>query len=204
MIARRTLIAVTAVIVASTSGLAACGGSDGSSASPSSAPVATGASTSVAAEPPTSVTSETSETGDSAPTSAAPTTAAPDTVAPTDAPTTVAPTTAPPTTAAPDALQQLPGVEAVTVTVSGADPSRPTFTWTAPANAVDYQLVVQDASGTPLWAWTGTGTSIVLGGAERAPEVEGPALTGPGQVRVFAFGADGAVVGSSGWTPLAV
>jgi hypothetical protein len=189
---RRVLILAVSPLVL----LAACGGSDDESApgtvteSTTTAAVDTDVDDTVAPV----VTDATAAT-DAPTTSTAPVETA--------APTTVVETTAPPTTAAPDALQQLPGVETITVTAAGDDPARPTFSWTAPATAVDYELVVQDAGGTPLWAWTGAEVTVVLGGAARAREVEGPTLTGPSQVRVFAFDATGALVGTSAWTPLA-
>jgi len=115
--------------------------------------------------------------------------------------TTVAPSTVPPTTA-PDAISELPGVSPLEVTVGGTDTTRPTFTWSPPAAAASYQLVVQTADGAPLWAWTGSETSVVLGGAERAADVEGPTLAGPSRVRVYAFDAALTLVAVSSWVAL--
>ena len=105
------------------------------------------------------------------------------------------------TTVASDALDQLPGVEHIEVTVVGNDATRPTFMWTAPAAAASSQLVVQTEDGTPLWAWTGVETQVVLGGTSRPTDVEGPTLTGPSRVRVYAFDGSNALVGVSSWTP---
>ena len=107
-----------------------------------------------------------------------------------------------PATTVPDALSQLPGVAALEVTVAGADRSRPAFTWAAAPGAASYQLAVQSADGVPVWAWSGDETSVVLGGAERAADVEGPTLTGPSRVRVYAFDAAFTVVAVSSWVAL--
>ena len=133
----------------------------------------------------------------------------PTTAEPTDgpvAPTTVALTTvepidvAPTTTVAPDALQTSAGVEPVTVEVTGDDATRPILSWTRPTSATAFQLVVQTTDGTPMWAWTGATTSVVLGGEARAANVEGPSLATGSRVRVYAFDAAGALVGVSAWT----
>jgi hypothetical protein len=119
---------------------------------------------------------------------------------------TAAPTTAPittPTTMPPDVLQRQPGVAPVEVRVSGADPTRPTFSWDAVPGASGYQVVVHAGDGSPLWAWTGAATSVPLGGAERGADEEGPTLTGPSSVRVYGFEASGRLVAISGWTSLA-
>ena len=128
-----------------------------------------------------------------------PTTQAPvDTVAPT---TIDASTTIPPTTAPADQLQQLPGVALIDVAATGSDPTRPTFTWAAVAGATSYELVVHGADGRPVWAWTGASTSVSLGGVERPADAEGPTLTGPSTVRVYAFDATAHLLAISPWTP---
>ena len=111
-----------------------------------------------------------------------------------------APVSASATTVAPDAFEQLPGVEHIEVTVVGDDATRPTFMWTASVAAASYQLVVQTEDGTPLWAWTGVETQVLLGGTSRPTDVEGPTLTGPSRVRVYAFDGSNALVGVSSWT----
>jgi len=189
-------LAVLTVGASATLALSACGSDAKHAATPTT--TATSILTTVSSSPETTPASA---PGTTAPASTDPaTTAAPTTAAP----TTVAPTTeAPTTTTLPDALQQVPGVVAVGITVGGDDPTRPTFTWTAPANAASYQLVVQDATGVPVWGWTGTDTTIVLGGVVRAADAEGPTLTGPSRVRVYAFGADSSPVAVSPWVALA-
>ena len=139
----------------------------------------------------------------SVPTSEPDTTAAADT---TDAPTTDAPTStaAPTTTTASDELQALPGMASIEVTVAGTDPTRPTYSWPAPAGAASYQLAAQTADGAPLWGWTGTETTVIHGGTERARNVEGPTLVGPSRVRVYAFDAAGQLMAVSAWTAVPV
>jgi hypothetical protein len=125
---------------------------------------------------------------------------------PTSEPATTAPATTVPavtTTTQPDALQQVPGVAVLTVSVSGDDQTRPTFSWTAPANAASYQLVVQDATGAPVWGWAGRDTTVPLGGVARPADAEGPTLVGPSRVRVYAFAADSSAIAVSPWVPLA-
>ena len=200
MSVRRTL-AITATAVSAVLGLAACGSDSDKSSSTTAAAVTTAAPT-TAVTPATEAATTVAET--TAPASTEPATSEPTTApADTEPDTTVAPTTEPPTTTTvPDALSQLPGVSVLEVTAAGADATRPTFTWAAPANATSYQLVVQTADGVPLWAWTGEETSVVLGGAERPADVEGPTLTGPSRVRVYALDAADAIVAVSSWVAL--
>jgi hypothetical protein len=179
------LVAGIAVV---TSVLGACS-TTATTATATATATTTAAATSVAV---TSVPATTVAATTAAPTSPPTTTAAPTTIA--------APTTAPPTT---DAIQHLPGVAALIVTVAGDDPARPTFSWSAPAGAVTFQLAVQTADGVPLWGWIGSDSTVVLGGAARSADVEGPTLTGPSRVRVYAFGAGHLLLAVSGWVPLA-
>ena len=48
---------------------------------------------------------------------------------------------------------------------------RPLLAWDAVEGAVNYQLVVLDADGTAYWAWSGTETSVFLGGMENPDAV---------------------------------
>ena len=196
---RLTLLALTATLA-----LAACG-SDDESTSETSADEATTTVAPVVTEP-ADTASDTSAPRATDPATTVADTAADPTEAPTTsaAPTTVATTAAPTTTEAPappDPLQELPGMGEVEVTVAG-DATRPTFSWSAPDGAASYQVAVQTADGAPMWAWTGAETEVVLGGEERPDDVEGPALTGPSRVRVYAFDAAGALVAVSGWVAL--
>jgi hypothetical protein len=101
-----------------------------------------------------------------------------------------------------DVVQSL-ATDTIDVVVGGSNPARPTFEWTAPSvSPVRYQLVVQAADGTPLWAWTGTATATVLGGVERPANVEGPTLIGPSRVRVYALADDGSFAGVSPWVAI--
>ena len=182
--------------------LTACGDDEESSATTDS----------VVTTDPATTTAETAVTPESVSTTPAtepaettPDTSEPDTtVADTEATTTEPPTTtaAPTTTIAPDEIQSLPGMGSVEVTVDGDDASRPVFSWTAPAEAVSYQLTVQSADGTPVWGWTGGESEIVLGGAARPANVEGPTLVGPSRVRVYAFDAGNVLIAVSAWVPV--
>jgi len=192
---------LTAVAIATVLGLGACGSDSDKASSTTGATAATSAPTTVATPTTVAATAvvETTEPESTEPATSEPTTASTDG----GAATTVAPTTEQPTTTtAPDALSQLPGVSAVDVAVGGTDVTRPTFTWAPAANAASYQLVVQTADGVPLWAWTGAQTSVVLGGTERAADVEGPTLVGASRVRVYALDAAFTVVAVSGWVAL--
>lgn len=77
------------------------------------------------------------------------------------------------------------------------------FTWVPVGGTTGYQLVVHGGDGSPLWAWTGVDTTVPLGGIERSTDQEGPTLTGPSTVRVYAFDASTRLIGISAWTPLA-
>ncbi len=43
---------------------------------------------------------------------------------------------------------------------------RPTLSWSGVDGAALYQLTVLDADGTPYWSWSGTDTTVPLGGME--------------------------------------
>ena len=75
------------------------------------------------------------------------------------------------------------------------------MSWTPVDGATSYELVVHDAAGAPLWAWSGADTMVVLGGVERADDAEGPTLDGGASVRVYALDAANGLVGVSAWTP---
>ena len=186
-------------------GLGACGSDSDTASSTTRAAVTTAAPTTVETPATDASTTEVASTEPAStdPASTEPATSEPTTAsADTEPETTTAPTEAPTTTTTPDVLSQLPGVSALEVSVGGTDATRPTFTWVPPASAASYQLVVQTAEGVPLWAWTGQDTSVVLGGAEQAADVEGPTLTGASRVRVYAFDAAFTVVAVSGWVTL--
>lgn len=166
-----------------------CGGSDESAGSaPASADSVVAATTAGPA---------TTEPATTAPATTASASTAPPTTTPV---TTVRPTSAPVTTAPADVLDRQPGVTAIVVTASGGDPTRPTFSWPEVPGATAYELVVHAADGTPLWAWTGVAATVPLGGVERGVDEQGPTLTGPAQVRVYALDAASRLVGVSPWT----
>ncbi|MCU1395884.1 MAG: hypothetical protein JWM34_4312 [Ilumatobacteraceae bacterium] len=207
---RRSITSSAALAIIAALSFAACG-SDAPKSSPTTAasttpttvlrPITTAATT-VRTDVATPSTEPTSTGASTEPSTTDPTSTTIDTTTPsTDAPTTTTSTTTP-TTVPPDALQQLPGLATLAVTAAGDDPTRPTFSWAAVAGAAGYELVVQGADGTPVWAWTGADTSIVLGGADHTGDVEGPTLAGPSRVRVYALAGDQSLVAVSGWVAL--
>jgi hypothetical protein len=85
---------------------------------------------------------------------------------------------------------------------SAAAGDRPTLSWEPVPDAVEYRVVVASAaSGRPVWAWQGTETTVPLG-AGLIDGQEGPRLTEPSVVDVFAIGADGTIVAASGPQPV--
>lgn len=199
---RRRSFALTATVLAAVLGLGACGSDSDKASSTAATTAATSGAPTTVATPPTepATTVAGTEAPSTEPATSEPTTEPASTVPDSTEPSTTEPeTTVAPTTTVPDAISQLPGVSPLDATIGGTDATRPTFTWTPPANATSYQLLVQSADGVPLWAWTGAETSVVLGGVERPADVEGPTLTGPSRVRVYAFDAAFMVVAVSGW-----
>jgi hypothetical protein len=77
--------------------------------------------------------------------------------------------------------------------------AKPLFQWEAVANAARYQLILNDASGAPYWAWDGTGTQVYLGGGESPPPADsaGPTLEAGSTWAVIAFDSSGKVIASS-------
>lgn len=75
----------------------------------------------------------------------------------------------------------------------------PTLRWNPVAGAVSYQVAVHTAADAPLWAWTGTATSVVFGGWTDPPphEVPGLSLTGAAVWFVVAVDAAGVPVAVS-------
>ncbi len=73
---------------------------------------------------------------------------------------------------------------------------RPLLAWDAVEGAANYQLVVLDADGTAYWAWSGTETSVFLGGMENQNAV-GAWVFEPLTWVVAAEDADGATLAMS-------
>lgn len=93
------------------------------------------------------------------------------------------------------ALLDVPELDAV-VDEAGA---RPTFSWSTADRATTYQLTVRDPDGATRWAWSGTGTTVALGGGpEPLPDgAPGVRLDGPATWEVLALADDGTVVAAS-------
>ena len=180
-------IAILPALAAVTVVFAACGSDDDATTTS-----ATAVSTTTEVATTTSIAATSTTVGETVETAATDATT-------TTASSAVTSTTETTVTESTDVVQAL-GAEVIDVTVGGSNPARPTFEWTAPsASPVRYQLVVQTADGTPVWAWTGTDTKTVLGGVERPDNVEGPTLIGPSRVRVYALADDGSFAGVSAW-----
>ena len=77
--------------------------------------------------------------------------------------------------------------------------ARPAVTWAPVSGAVQYQVVLLDARRRPLWAWQGTGTSVVVGGAPKPGPAtgSGPRATKGSTWTVAALDAAGRPLGLS-------
>lgn len=79
---------------------------------------------------------------------------------------------------------------------------RPEFRWEPVDGADRYDLVLVTEQGEGYWAWSGTDTSVHLGGEPRLrDEAPGPRLTGPMTWSVVAYTA-GEPVGVSAFRPV--
>lgn len=122
--------------------LSGCGGGDGGAAAVTSIADPT-ATTSVATPEPTTTAALPTEPGSDL----------------SDSPTSnTSLDAAPETTAAPRPY----GSFALTTAASG---SNPVLAWDAVEGAVLYRLVVRDADGRPYWAWSGSDSSVAVGGS---------------------------------------
>ncbi|MDX1691284.1 MAG: hypothetical protein R3290_09710 [Acidimicrobiia bacterium] len=52
----------------------------------------------------------------------------------------------------------------------------PVFSWEARSNASGYAVLVLDADSSPVWVWTGSGTSVAYGDLPDAPAAASPEL----------------------------
>lgn len=75
--------------------------------------------------------------------------------------------------------------------------SHPTLSWQPASGAESYWLVVRGADGRPYWAWTGTSTSVRVGGGDRSDTNQTAALHEAMTWRVAAFDAAGVLIGLS-------
>ncbi len=73
---------------------------------------------------------------------------------------------------------------------------RPLLAWDTVEGAVDYELFVLDADGAAYWAWSGTETSVYLGGMEN-PDAVGAWVFEPLTWVVAAVDADGTTLAMS-------
>ncbi len=92
----------------------------------------------------------------------------------------------------------LPQIELLGPRAAGAG-EVPAFEWKSVTDASLYRLVVKDADGEVLWAWSGTGTKVNLGGLpdERPADISGPVVTPGSTWSVVAFGGSGEAVAVS-------
>jgi hypothetical protein len=159
------------VIVASL--VAGCSGGDddaGDTAPGTAAPASTGSA---------DESSNTETTGTQPPTTVAATS-----VAPEPAPTTE-PAPIEPSSELADSLG-LDVIEILTPAEGGGD--RPDLSWAPIEGADTYQVVLNAPSGGFYWGWTGTETSIPVGGLPRlVPEAAGPRLIPEMSWTVIAF-----------------
>ena len=75
--------------------------------------------------------------------------------------------------------------------------SHPTLSWPAVDGATSYWLVLLDSAGEPYWAWTGSATSVRVGGGDRDATNQTAALHEPMTWTVSAFDAAGALLAIS-------
>lgn len=128
----------------------------------------------------------------------------------TTAAATTSPTTqAPPTTAATDGSTTTTALPTLTelrddlgIAVLGLGPttetgSHPTLSWQAADGAATYWLVVRDGAGRPYWAWTGSDTSVRIGGGDTPDTNQTAALHEPMTWSVAAFDAAGELIALS-------
>ena len=66
---------------------------------------------------------------------------------------------------------------------------RPVLAWDEAPGAASYQLLVRNAAGETTWAWTGSTTSIAVGGGTvpAAPDTPGALIDGPSTWTVVAL-----------------
>lgn len=75
--------------------------------------------------------------------------------------------------------------------------SHPTLNWQPADGAAAYWLVLRDAGGRPYWAWTGTDTSVRVGGGDSASTNQTAALHAEMTWSVAAFDEEGNLIALS-------
>lgn len=97
----------------------------------------------------------------------------------------------------------LPGIELTTPAAGGG--SWPDLAWDPVDGAAAYTVTLYDPQGSAYWAWTGDGTTVVVGGFAAAPS-EGSGVAPriqPGMSwDVTAHGDDGGLLAQSGERPI--
>jgi len=85
------------------------------------------------------------------------------------------------------------------LTLASGAGEKPLFEWTPVEGATRYSLILQFPDGRPYWAWSGDANSVYLGGLDTAPPADaaGPILLEGMTWAVFAFDAEGNMIGSS-------
>lgn len=81
---------------------------------------------------------------------------------------------------------------------------RPVFRWKPVSGATVYSLVVRDESGDPYWAWTGSETSVPLGGGPKAlpAGMDGPVIRGNMSWSVVALDSGHSPIAASDLRPV--
>lgn len=117
---------------------------------------------------------------------------------PADTATSAAPETpAIPEIADEPGLQLADGVVMEQLTARSGGGTSPMLAWTPVAAADSYSVVVYDAQDAPWWAWAGPETEIIIGGVETEANIGGPQAATGVRWSVFAFDAEGNLVGAS-------
>ena len=89
------------------------------------------------------------------------------------------------------------GVDVLVLEPTSEMGSHPTLSWQSADGAVSYWLVLRDADGRPYWAWTGSETSVRVGGGDSADANQTAVLHEPMTWRVAAFDSSGSLVALS-------
>jgi hypothetical protein len=94
-------------------------------------------------------------------------------------------------------FQGIAAIELLTPATGAGE--KPLFEWTPVEGAARYSLILQFPDGRPYWAWSGDANSVYLGGLDTAPPADaaGPILLEGMTWAVFAFDAEGNMIGSS-------
>lgn len=83
------------------------------------------------------------------------------------------------------------GIDILVLNETTETGSHPTLSWNSFGGAVSYWLVLRDAGGRPYWAWTGTDTSVRVGGGDSADTNQTAALRAEMTWSVAAFDKEG-------------